>query len=94
MASKARENVGVLRRRRKEKELVRLSLRASSLGLCPNVPSNSSERKQETHEEAKMLNRNYTHVTREHQFLAEGVWGKYEDKKMICLAQTHAEETK
>lgn len=40
------------------------------------------------------VNKNYTHVTREHQFLAESVGGKYEDRKMICLAQTHAEETK
>lgn len=52
----------------------------------------------ETGEETEMsrstVNKNYTHVTREHQFLAESVWGKYEDRKMICLAQTHAEETK
>lgn len=40
------------------------------------------------------VNKNYTHVTREHQFLAESVGGKYEDRKMVCLAQTHAEETK
>lgn len=75
---------------------MRLSLRG--FGLCPNVPSNPGKGKMETGEETEMsrstVNKNYTHVTREHQFLAESVWGKYEDRKMICLAQTHAEETK
>lgn len=84
--------------KKRGKESVRLGLQALSLGLCPNVPSNAGKNKQETDEEVEMsrstVKRNYTHVTREHQFLAESVWGKYEDGKMICLAQTHAEETK
>jgi hypothetical protein len=41
--------------------------------------------------------RNYTHVTHEHQFLAESGDGELEGKggsEMRCLAQTHAEEMK
>lgn len=45
-----------------------------------------------------MMNRSTTEIIHMSlvniSFLRESVWGKYEDMKMICLAQAHAEETK